>query len=117
MFCTFLSQGHSFKDCGQPCEHHRVRVMDRTHAMHYLHSDEGCRNTLFNGQAQSAARHLHSIIRCGLSRFRIELLEESPAKAAEIISAYRQLLSGSLSPQVLLQQLNLIDRIGVTETK
>ena len=117
VFCTFLSQGHSFKDCGQPCEHHRVRVMDRTHAMHYLHSDEGCRNTLFNGQAQSAARHLHSIIRCGFSRFRIELLEESPAKAAEIISAYRQLLSGSLSPQVLLQQLNLIDRIGVTETK
>ena len=117
VFCTFLSQGHSFKDCGQPCEHHRVRVMDRTHAMHYLHSDEGCRNTLFNGQAQSAARHLHSIIRCGLSRFRIELLEESPDKAAETIAAYQRLLRGSLSPQDLLQQLNLIDRIGVTETK
>ena len=117
VFCTFLSQGRSFKDCGQPCEHHRVRVMDRTHAMHYLTSDEGCRNTLFNGQAQSAARHLHSIIRCGLSRFRIELLQESADKAAEIISAYQRLLRGSLSPQDLLQQLNLIDRIGVTEAK
>ena len=117
VFCTFLSLGRSFKDCGQPCEHHRVRVMDRTHAMHYLTSDEGCRNTLFNGQAQSAARHLHSIIRCGLSRFRIELLQESADKAAEIISAYQRLLRGSLSPQDLLQQLNLIDRIGVTEAK
>lgn len=115
VYCTFLSRGHSFKDCGQPCEHHRVRVMDRTHAMHYLRSDEGCRNTLFNGQAQTAARYVEGMRRWGLSRFRLELLEESPEKTTQLISLYRDLLRGRLKPEALMQQLNLLDRIGVTE--
>ena len=117
VFCTFLSQGHSFKDCGQPCDHHKVRIMDRTHAMHYLRSDEGCRNTMFNGQAQSAARYVDGMRRCGLNRFRIELLDESPAKATELIESYRALLQGRLKPDSLMQQLNLLDRIGVTDMK
>lgn len=116
VFCTFLSQGRSFKDCGRPCEHHRVRVMDRTYAMHYLRSDEGCRNTLFNGRAQTAARYTEGMRRCGLSRFRIELLEENEERSATIISQYQQLLQGKLSAAELMQQLNLLDRIGVTET-
>ncbi len=115
VYCTFLSRGHSFKDCGQPCEHHRVRVMDRTHAMHYLRSDEGCRNTLFNGQAQTAARYVEGMRRWGLSRFRLELLEESPEQTQQLISLYRDLLRGRLKPESLMQQLNLLDRIGVTE--
>ncbi|MBR5523470.1 MAG: U32 family peptidase [Akkermansia sp.] len=115
VYCTFLSRGHSFKDCGQPCEHHRVRVMDRTHAMHYLRSDEGCRNTLFNGQAQTAARYVEGMRRWGLSRFRLELLEESPEQTTQLISLYRDMLRGRLKPESLMQQLNLLDRIGVTE--
>ncbi|MBR1982318.1 MAG: U32 family peptidase [Akkermansia sp.] len=117
VFCTFLSQGHSFKDCGQPCDHHKVRIMDRTHAMHYLRSDEACRNTLFNGQAQSAARYVDGMRRCGLNRFRIELLDESPDKATELIESYRALLKGHLKADSLMQQLNLLDRIGVTDMK
>lgn len=117
VFCTFLSQGHSFKDCGQPCDHHRVRIMDRAHAMHYLRSDEGCRNTMFNGQAQSAARYVDGMRRCGLGRFRIELLEECAEKATELITSYRDLLNGRLRPDVLMKQLNLLDRIGVTDMK
>ena len=117
VFCTFLSQGHNFKDCGRPCEHHRVRVMDRTYAMHYLRSDEGCRNTLFNGKAQSAARYVSGMRRAGLSRFRLELLDESAEQTASLIESYRALLRGSLSPADLIQKLDLLDRIGVTETK
>lgn len=115
VFCTFLSQGHSFKDCGQPCDHHRVRVMDRTHAMHYLQSDEGCRNTLFNGQAQTAARYTESMRRVGLSHFRIELLEESPEQAMELLAAYRRLLQGQCDAQTLIERLGVLDRIGITE--
>ncbi len=115
VFCTFLSQGHSFKDCGQPCEHHRVRVMDRTHAMHYLRSDEGCRNTLFNGRAQSAARYTEGMRRCGLNRFRLELLEENAEQTSHLISLYRQLLQGKLAAADLMQRLNLLDRIGVVD--
>ncbi len=113
VFCTFLSQGHSFKDCGQPCEHHRVRVMDRTHAMHYLRSDEGCRNTLFNGRAQTAARYTDGMRRCGLNRFRLELLEETAEQTSHLISLYELLLQGKLAAADLMQRLNLLDRIGV----
>lgn len=115
VFCTFLSRGHSFKDCGQPCEHHRVRVMDRTHAMHYLHSDEGCRNTLFNGQAQTGARYTASMRRVGLSRFRIELLEESPEKALELVETYHRHLRGKMDAETLIRRLGTLDRIGITE--
>jgi putative protease len=117
VFCTFLSQGHNFMDCGRPCEHHRVRVMDRTYAMHYLRSDEGCRNTLFNGQAQSAARYVAGARRLGLTRYRLELLDESPGQTSSLISAYRSLLRGKIEPAELLEQLDALDRIGVTETK
>ncbi len=117
VFCTFLSQGHNFMDCGRPCEHHRVRVMDRTYAMHYLRSDEGCRNTLFNGQAQSAARYVAGMRRMGLTQFRLELLDESPEQAATLITAYRMLMRGKIEPAQLLEQLDALDRIGVTETK
>ena len=117
VFCTFLSQGRNFMDCGRPCEHHRVRVMDRTYAMHYLRSDEGCRNTLYNGQAQSAARYVAGMRRMGLTRFRLELLEESPEQTTSIITAYRSLMRGKIEPAELLEQLDALDRIGVTETK
>lgn len=117
VFCTFLSQGRNFMDCGRPCEHHRVRVMDRTYAMHYLRSDEGCRNTLYNGQAQSAARYVAGMRRMGLTRFRLELLEESPEQTTSLISAYRSLMRGKIEPAELLEQLDALDRIGVTETK
>ena len=117
VFCTFLSQGHSFKDCGQPCDRHKVRIMDRTHAMHYLRSDEGCRNTMFNGQAQSAARYVEGMRRCGLNRFRLELLDETPTQTSELIGHYRALLNGRTTPEQLMQRLNVIDRIGVTDMK
>ncbi len=117
VFCTFLSQGRNFMDCGRPCEHHRVRVMDRTYAMHYLRSDEGCRNTLYNGQAQSGARYVAGMRRMGLTRFRLELLEESPEQTTSLISAYRSLMRGKIEPAELLEQLDALDRIGVTETK
>ncbi|MBR5186244.1 MAG: U32 family peptidase [Akkermansia sp.] len=117
VFCTFLSQGHSFKDCGQPCDHHKVRIMDRTHAMHYLRSDEGCRNTMFNGQAQSAARYVDGMRRWGLNRFRLELLDETAEKTTELIEHYRSLMKGQTTAEQLMQQLNLLDRIGVTDMK
>ena len=115
VFCTFLSRGHSFKDCGHPCEHHRVRVMDRNHAMHYLRSDEGCRNTLFNGRAQTAARYTEGMRRCGLNHFRLELLEETAEQTTHLIGLYQQLLQGTLAPADLMQRLNLLDRIGVVD--
>lgn len=117
VFCSFLSNGHSFKDCGQPCERHKVRVMDRAHAMHYLRSDEGCRNTLFNGQAQTGARSAACALRAGLSLFRLELLEEDSKKTAELVGLYRRLLEGDISSSSLADRLHALDRLGVTEAR
>lgn len=116
LFCTFLSQGHNFKDCGQPCEHHRVRVIDRTHAFHWLRSDEGCRNTLFHGQAQSAARYANTLMQNGVSSFRIELLEENAHQTKALLQAYRSLLEGKTHAEHILRRLNALDRLGVTES-
>jgi len=54
--------------------------------------------------------------RAGLSRFRLELLEETPEQTATLVEAYRALLRGKLSPEALMEKLDLLDRIGVTET-
>ncbi len=115
VFCTFLSQGHNFKDCGQPCKQHRVRVLDRAGAEHYLLSDVGCRNTLFNARAQTAARCLESAMRCGLRMLRIECLDEDAADTRTLIHTYRQYLQHKLSLSSILTQLGALDRPGITE--
>ena len=115
VFCTFLSRGHNFKDCGKPCRHHRVRVVDRTGASHYLRSDAACRNTLFNARAQTAARCVRRALQSGLSAYRLELLEEDAAQASELIALYRRLLAGQLGVDALVHRLGVLDRPGVTE--
>lgn len=115
VFCTFLSHGHSRRDCGKPCEQHRVRVRDRVGARHYLRSDAGCRNTLFNAQAQTAARCVSAALRSGLSRYRIELLDETPEQVQSLLSLYRALLRGELPVDELVHRLGALDRPGITE--
>ncbi len=115
VFCTFLSHGHSFKDCGRPCENHHVKIIDRKGSAHELRSDEGCRNTLFNARAQTAARCVFPAMRAGLSRFRIELLEEDADRTRRLISLYRNFMNRQLSIDQLLANLEAIDRPGVTE--
>lgn len=115
VFCTFLSHGHNFKDCGQPCRHHSVRVRDRKGAEHYLVSDEGCRNTLFNARAQSAARCVPDALRCGLSRLRVEFLLEDAIQVRRIMESYNSFLEKKIGVDLLLRKLGVIDRPGVTE--
>ena len=115
VFCAFLSHGHSRRDCGQPCRKHRVRVVDRARAEHFLRSDAACRNTLFNARAQTAARCVPAALRAGLSRFRIELLEEDAAQTQELVRLYTATLRGELAADALLRRLDVLDRPGVTE--
>src|SRR5208283_783145 len=34
VFCRFLSSGTSYKDCGRPCEKHRVELRDAAGRLH-----------------------------------------------------------------------------------
>ena len=114
VFCTFLSKGTTYKDCGRPCETHVVQLRDRVGQLHRLQADVGCRNTLFNGKAQTGARYYQHLRSAGLSRFRIELLDEAD-DAAKTIRAYQNLLSGKSDAFELLSEVQALEKLGVTE--
>ncbi|RYD36027.1 MAG: U32 family peptidase [Verrucomicrobiaceae bacterium] len=114
VFCTFLSKGTTYKDCGRPCESHVVHLRDRVGQLHRLQADVGCRNTLFNGRAQTGARYYEQLRATGLSRFRIELLDEAD-DAAKTIRAYQDLLAGRADAFDVIDQVHALEKLGVTE--
>ena len=115
VFCAFLSTGTTAKDCGRPCDQHLVQLRDRVGQLHRLHADVGCRNTLFNGIAQTGASFFASLHAAGLTRFRVELLDEDPATATTIIQTYQQLLAGTTDAPSLLVKVQALAKLGVTE--
>ncbi|MFM2198386.1 MAG: hypothetical protein RLZZ505_1818 [Verrucomicrobiota bacterium] len=115
VFCTFLSSGTTYKDCGRPCEKHVVHLRDRVGQLHRLQADVGCRNTLFNGRAQTGARFLPQLLASGLRHFRIELLDEDRTAALSTIQSYLDLLSDKISPATLLNEIHATEKLGVTE--
>ena len=114
VFRTFLSEGTGPENCNKMCRH-RVRVVDRVHAAHYLRSDMACRNTLFNARAQTAARCVAEALRAGLPFYRLELLEEDSNQTVELIRLYSRLLRGECGADFLVQRLGVLDRPGITE--
>ncbi|HCI91877.1 MAG TPA: peptidase U32 [Verrucomicrobiales bacterium] len=115
VFCTFMSEGTSIRDCGKPCEKHHVQLRDRVGQLHTLKADVGCRNTLFNGKAQTGARFYQQLRGTGLRRFRIDFLDEDKLSAMQIINAYQELLSGATTGHHLWQDLDVMEKLGVTE--
>ncbi|MGJ8642259.1 MAG: peptidase U32 family protein [Luteolibacter sp.] len=115
VFCTFLSSGTTYKDCGRPCEKHVVHLRDRVGQLHRLQADVGCRNTLFNGRAQTGARFFKSLLGSGLQNYRIELLDEEHADAYSTIRAYQELLEERITPENLLTRIHATEKLGVTE--
>ena len=51
----------------------------------------------------------------GLFRFRVELLDDSPAKTRRLVSRYRGLLDGSCSAARLVRELDVAEQLGTTE--
>ncbi len=115
VFCVFLSKGTTYKDCGRPCEKHVVHLRDRVGQLHRLQADVGCRNTLFNGRAQTGARFHKALRAAGLGRFRIELLDEDAATASRTIRAYQELLDGRTDAPGVLARVEAVEKLGVTE--
>ena len=115
VFCVFLSTGTTAKDCGRPCESHVVHLRDRVGQLHRLQADVGCRNTLFNGKAQTGARFFASLQAAGLRRFRVELLDEDAAATTSTLRAYQELLSGAAGAASLLGRVQALEKLGVTE--
>jgi putative protease len=114
VFCAFLSDGTDYTNCGRPCDKHEVKLRDRTGAEHVLLADAGCRNTVFNGTAQTGAEFVQRFLELGVRDFRLEFVNESPSQVLETINRYQQLLAGKISGSKLWKDLKLQNQLGVT---
>ena len=92
VFAAFLSTGSSFKDCGKPCEKHRVELKDQFGNFHQIKADQECRNTMFNATSQSAAKLIFPFKKWGLSEFRFEALYERGSELQNKIITYARLV-------------------------
>lgn len=114
VFCHTLSTGKDYRDCGRPCETHKVDLKDRAGASHPLVADVGCRNTVFNAAAQSAAEFLPRMKEIGLRHFRVELLRETPGQALQLLDRYARVLAGLEDGRSTWRQLRVLNQLGVT---
>jgi putative protease len=114
VFCAFLSSGTDYTNCGRPCEKHEVRLRDRANVEHILKADAGCRNTLYNGKAQTGAEYVSQLLALGLRYLRIEFLQESAEQVQQALRCYQQLLQGQMSGSQLWRELKLYSQLGVT---
>ncbi|MBD0262162.1 MAG: U32 family peptidase [Tolypothrix sp. Co-bin9] len=114
VFCAFLSQGTDYTNCGRPCEKHEVKIKDRVGCEHILQADVGCRNTVFNGTAQTGAEYVQRLIELGLQHLRIEFVNETPEEVTQTIHRYQQLLQGEITGSQLWRKLKLQNQLGVT---
>jgi U32 family peptidase len=115
VFCRFLSSGTSYKDCGHPCEQHRVALRDVHGREHPVMADVGCRNTVFGAQAQEASRHLDDWRAAGIRHFRLEFVHESGEEVTRIGRAWQAALDGKIATRELTQQLQRLAPQGATE--
>jgi putative protease len=115
VFCRFLSEGTSYRDCGRPCEEHRVALRDTAGREHPVMADVGCRNTVFGAEAQEAGQHLEAWRAAGIGRFRVEFAHESAAQVKAVTRAFEDALAGKCAGRELMQQLQKAAPQGVTQ--
>ncbi len=115
VFCRFLSEGTSYKDCGHPCEQHRIALRDVHGRAHPVMADVGCRNTVFGAEAQEASRHLDQWRAAGIRHYRLEFVHESGEQVARIAQAFREALAGRLPAGELKSLLQWLAPQGTTQ--
>jgi putative protease len=115
VFCRFLSEGTSYKDCGRPCEKHKVELRDQAGRSHPVMADVGCRNTVFGAEAQEASAHLDLWRAAGIRHFRLEFVHESGAQVTEVARLFSLALTGKMGAAQLNRELKAIAPEGTTQ--
>jgi putative protease len=114
VYSHLLSNGRDYRDCGRPCETHLVQLRDQLGMQHPVIVDVGCRNTVFNARAQSAANCLPQLLAAGVRRFRVELVRENAAETGKILKAYFALLQGKRTSKQVIQEVGAMEKYGVS---
>ena len=115
VFCRFLSEGTSYRDCGRPCERHTVALRDENGREHPVMADVGCRNTVFGAEAQQASAHLADWLAAGIRHFRLEFAHETAHQVESVAEAFREALAARISARELTQRLQRAAPEGITE--
>ena len=115
VFCRFLSTGTSYKDCGRPCETHRVELRDQSGRSHPVVADVGCRNTVFGAEAQEASQHLAAWMEAGIRHFRLEFAHETAEEVTRVTRAFQAALAGEITFGDLGRMLKACAPGGVTQ--
>ena len=115
VFCRFLSSGTSYRDCGRPCEKHRVALRDASGRAHPVMADVGCRNTVFGAEAQEAGAHLEAWLDAGIRHFRLEFVHESAEQVAGVARAFGGALAGQKPGSQLTRELRRLVAECTTE--
>jgi len=114
VYSHLLSNGHDYRDCGRPCESHLVQLRDAAGLEHPVIVDVGCRNTVFNARAQSAAGSLPRLLEAGIRRFRVELVRENAAETEGVLRAYAGLLKGTRNGRQVIAEVGALEKYGVS---
>ncbi|THF80726.1 U32 family peptidase [Cohnella fermenti] len=114
VYCTFMSEGTNFTNCGRPCEESRASLQDRIGMNHPVRVDEGCRNTVYNAIEQSGAEYVTNFLELGVPSYRIEFLEETGEKVHEVLQLYRDALEGRVTGTEVWKKLKATNQLGVT---
>jgi putative protease len=114
VFAAMLSNGKDATDCGRPCDRHRIDLRDRVGAAFPLLADTGCRNTVFNSVAQSAAEYIPKMLALGVRHFRVELLRDTPEQVAPLLEHYARLIAGLETSRQAWRSLQVLNQLGVT---
>jgi putative protease len=114
IYAAYLSNGKDWRDCGRPCDRHRVELKDRTGALFPVTADAGCRNTVFNALPQSGAEYVGRMRELGIRRFRIDLLRETPEQIGPLIETYRRVIEGTDDGRDTWRKLRAMNQLGVT---
>jgi putative protease len=115
VFCRFLSTGTTYRDCGRPCEQHRVALGDSHGRAHPVVADVSCRNTVFGAEAQDASAHMDSWREVGIRHFRLEFVHESAHEVQHVTAAFQAFLAGRIGAGQLGSEVKRYAPAGVTE--
>ncbi|TNF25810.1 MAG: U32 family peptidase, partial [Deltaproteobacteria bacterium] len=113
VYAHTLSDGADYRTCGRPCEEHEVSLRDPKGLAHPVIVDVFCRNTVFEARAQSAATLAPRLLEAGVRRFRVELVRESAEETTTVLTAYRELLAGRITPREAVRAVGVHEQFGV----